>query len=153
MHFYADSEACTVQTVVWMADSMKVLGVPLSNRPSCFVHNPVPMHRDIVLDLRNCMERKYSKRWIDVFMENHLTEYTTYGVFARDVNALSKLHMTIPPHTLNFWVAETMKSFETELIEKVSTLDVRFVCIQSNIGRSVSEYRTVVEQVWKSVGM
>jgi Family of unknown function (DUF6492) len=153
LQLYADDGACTVQTVVWMAESMQALGVPLDKRPTCFIHNPVPMHRETTLGLRSTLEQKHSKSWIDAFLDLHLTEYTSYGVYARDVRMLDGLHMVKPPHTLNYWVPESFDSIEAELCETVLGADVRFVCVQSNIGKHVNDYRHIVDRVWRSLGV
>jgi hypothetical protein len=148
LHLYADPDACTVETVMWMANSMKAFHVPYSKRPTCFIHNPVPIHREGLLDMRQFLEKTYNKRWIDAFLECQLTEYTSYGVFARDVNNLKHHHLTQPPYTLNYWVAEEMENIESDLIEKISDTDVRIVLINSSAGRPVSEYRHLVEKAW-----
>ena len=150
LHLYADLEACTVETVMWMAGSMKAFNVPLGKRPSCFVHNPVPFHRDVVIEMRQYLEKTYNKRWIDAFLEHQLTEYTSYGVYARDVNNLNRLHITRPPFTLNYWVAEEMANIENELESQIASSDTRFVLINSSMGRPVTDYRHLVEHAWKA---
>ncbi len=149
LHLYADPDVCTVETVMWMATSMKAFNVPYSKRPSCFIHNPVPIHREVMLEMRQFLEKTYNKRWIDAFLECQLTEYTSYGVYARDVNNMKHHHLTKPPYTLNYWVAEEMENIESDLIEKISDTDVRIVLINSSAGRPVSEYRHLVEKAWK----
>lgn len=153
LHLYDQADVCTVETVGWMADSMRALNVSLRNRPTCFVHNPVPFHRDVVIEMRKCLEEVHKLRWIDVFLKYGLTEYTTYGVFAKHVYSGNKVSSIRPPFTLNYWLPEDVKDLESKLITQIGECNARIVLINSNIGLSAESYRGVVERAWHEMGL
>ena len=152
LHLYENDCEYTVETIYWMAQSMKALNVPLGQKPYLYVHNPVPLHREVVLALQRELSRVHDRNWIDVFLENDLTEYTTYGVFARYVNGLYKVAPVKPPFTLNYWSNEQLEGYTDTLLGQIRSQGARVVCINSAIGRPVSEYRSLVENVWAANG-
>ena len=55
------------------------------------------------------------RRWIDVFLDLNLTEYTSYGVYARFVNGLKQVTPVKPPFTLSFWNDEQLEGYKETL--------------------------------------
>jgi hypothetical protein len=146
---YENDREYTVETIQWMAYSMKALNVPLGQEPFLYVHNPVVFHREVVLGLQQRLEQLHSRNWIDAFLENNLTEYTTYGVYARYVDKLAHVTPMKPPFTLNYWNQEQLEGYAATMIQSIDEKRARFVCINSFIGCGVEEYRSLVEQVWQ----
>jgi hypothetical protein len=73
-------------------------------------------------------------------------------VFARYVNGLKHVSPVNPPFTLNYWSNEELEGYTDTLISKIKFQGARVVCINSAIGRSVDEYRSVVEKAWAANG-
>ena len=152
LHLYENDCEFTVEGISWMAQSMNALNVPLGQSPLLYIHNPVPLHRKVVLALQETLANIHGKSWIDVFLEKNLTEYTTYGVFARYVNGLKHVAPVKPPFTLNYWSNEQLEGYTDTLLSKIRAKGARVVCINSGIGRAVSEYRSIVEKAWAANG-
>jgi len=148
LHLYELDRDFTVETVEWMAQSMRVLNIPLVNKPLLYIHHPVPLHREVVLGLQNSLEQMHGRRWIDVFLDLNLTEYTSYGVYARFVDGLKHVTPLKPPFTLSFWNDEQLEGYTETLLDRIGARGTKVVCINSGIGRSVEDYRGLVEKVW-----
>ncbi len=152
LHLYEDPTNFTVETVSWMAESMHALHLQLNQKPLLFIHNPVPMHRDVVLKLRQKLEEIHGESWIEIFLKLGLTEYTTYGVFARFVNGLDKVSPVEPPYTLNYWVPHQVEDLESTMLKKIEETGARIILMNSHIGKPVESYRHLVNLAWAASG-
>ena len=148
LHLYEKDREFTVETITWMAQSMRALQVPLGQDPYLYVHNPVPLSRTVLQSMQARLEEIHGKSWIEVFLENNLTEYTTYGVYARYVNGLKGLEPVRPPYTLNYWHEGQLQGYTDSLVTRVEAERARIVCISAAIGRDVTEYRPLIERLW-----
>jgi hypothetical protein len=152
LHLYENDSEYTVETIYWMAQSLKAFNIPLGQNPFNYIHNPVPLHRQVVLELQEKLSTIHGKNWIDAFLELNLTEYTTYGVYARFVNELKHVSPVKAPFTLNYWSNEQLEGYTETLVDRIRAQGSRVVCINSAIGRGVSEYRSIVERAWAANG-
>ena len=152
LHLYENDRDFTVETVLWMARSMRALKIPLGHAPLLYIHHPLPLHRQVALGLQSCLEQIHGRRWIDVFLDLDLTEYTSYGVYARFVNGLKHVTPVKPPFTLSFWNDEQLEGYTETLLNRITARGTKVVCINSGIGRTVDEYRSIVEKAWTAGG-
>jgi hypothetical protein len=152
LHLYESDRDFTVGTIQWMAQSMQAFKIPLEHKPLLYIHHPVPLHRQVVLGLQRGLERIHGRRWSDVFLDLNLTEYTSYGVYARFVNDLKHVTPVKPPFTLSFWNDEQLEGYTETLLDRIRARGAKVVCINSGIGRPVDEYRSLVEKAWSAGG-
>lgn len=155
MHLYETDDDVDCEMGEWYIHSLRFLGESLRNRPiRRTTHSPVPMHRQVVLDLQAHIEKVHGVFWMEAMERaESIMEYSTYGAFARYVD---KLQHTIPtrPDTLclYFWFSEDMENLFSDLVERVRVRKPKAVLINSNHGRPVSSYRALIEQAWAVQG-
>ena len=155
MHLYETDDDVDCEMGEWYIHSLRFLGESLRNRPiRRTTHSPVPMHRQVVLDLQAHIEQQHGVFWMEAMERaESIMEYSTYGAFARYVD---KLQRTIPtrPDTLclYYWFSEDMETLFSDLVERVRVRKPKAVLINSNHGRPVSSYRALIEQAWAVQG-
>ncbi len=60
-----------------------------------YTHSPVVMHRDVVLDLQRYIEDRHRRDWMSAIVDSEMImEYSTYGVFARQIDGLRRVTPT-----------------------------------------------------------
>lgn len=135
----------------WYIRSLKFLGESLRHRSvRRTTHSPVPMHRQVVLDMQAHIEKQHGVFWMEAMARaESIMEYSTYGVYAR---YLDRFQRTTPAHpnslSLYYWWGEDMENRFADLVERVRAERPKTVLINSNQGHPVSSYRTLIEQAW-----
>lgn len=137
----------------WPAHSMRFLGIKPTGKPlRRYTHSPVVFRRDVLLDLQQYIERRHRRPWMEAVADAEMAmEYTTYGVFAREVDGLSRVAPTMPPLSAYFWWPEQVARLEQTFLDQVCASGVRIVGIQSNTGCPVSRYRPLARHAWDCV--
>ena len=155
LHLYETDDDVDCEMGNWYIRSLDFLGVSLRSRPILrTTHSPVPMHRQVVLDMQAYIEKKYGVFWMEAMESAHgIMEYSTYGAYAR---YLDKFQHTVPARPdslcLYYWFSEDMNSLFTDLVDRVRTSRPKAVLINSSHGRPVSDYRALIEQAWAVQG-
>ena len=87
-----------------------------------FTHAPVPMHRGVVIDMRNHIEKQHGQDWMDAMLSHdRIMEYTTYGTYARHIDELRRVCPARPELSLYFWWAEQAAGFRKNFSEAART--------------------------------
>jgi hypothetical protein len=154
MHLF-ETEDTDCEMGEWYIRSLKFLGESLRNRPVLrTTHSPVPMHRQVMLDMQTHIEKQHGVFWMEAMARTEMImEYSTYGAFARYVDKLRHVVPARPqPLSLYFWWSEDMDHLLTDLVERVQATRPKTVLINSSHGRPVSAYRALIEQAWAIQG-
>src|SRR5205085_298957 len=89
----------------WYAHSLRFLGEKVAGVPlRRYTHAPVPMHREVLLEMQRFIQKKHGSSWVDAIIDaDRIMEYTTYGAFARHIDGLKRVCPAAPSLTLYFW--------------------------------------------------
>jgi hypothetical protein len=152
LHLYEIEDERNVEVLDWLIKSMHFLGVPLKGAKTAGYINPfVPMHCRVVLDLQAHIEKRYRMPWADALVKHSMTEYMTYGVFARYINDLNHLIPARPALCLNYWTPDDFDKIEHDFLRQIEEMKAKAVLMNSYVGRQVPEYRAMVEQAWAAL--
>ena len=91
--------------------------------------------------------RRLRKHWAEAIVQGDVTEYMTYGVFARHINQLKLLFPVTSTLCFTFWPGME-RIIKTNFQMQVEKHGARAASIQSSIGWPVALYRPLVEQMW-----
>lgn len=151
LHLYETDDDVDCEMGEWYIRSLRFLGESLRHRPVLrTTHSPVPMHRQVVLDMQAHIEKMYGVFWMEAMARTEsIMEYSTYGAYAR---YLDKFRHTTPARPdrlcLYYWWKEDMENDLSDLVERVRSGRPKAVLINSHQGRPVSDYRALIEQAW-----
>jgi len=150
LHLYESFDDVDAEMAEWTGRSMKFLGVKATRKPvSRFTHSPSVLHRQVLLDMQQYIEKKYGRQWIDAILQfGMVMEYSTYGVFAKYVDELRRVAPTPPPLSVYFWWPEEVAEIERTFESRVAGSEAKIVAVQSNNGLSPAKYRTLIERAW-----
>jgi hypothetical protein len=150
LHLYETNDDLDAEMAEWPAHSMRFLGIKPTHQPLMrYTHAPVPFHRQVLLDMQDFVQKRYSKPWTNAFLDAEMVfEYTTYGVYARHIHGLENLAPVRPPLTVYCWWPEQVKRIEHDFLARIRENNGKAVLINSNIGFPVSSYRHLIEQAW-----
>ena len=150
LHLYETEDDLDAEMAEWPAHSMRFFNIKPTHMPlKRWTHSPVPMHRRIVVEMQQCIESIHHKFWGDAVAESEMIyEYTTYGVYARMINQMVDIAPVRPPLTVYYWWPEQMKTIAQDFLPRIKQNGGKAVLINSNIGRSTSEYRAFAESAW-----
>ncbi len=153
LHLYETTDDVDVQMAEWQAHSLRFLGqgdlgVPVRR----YTHSPVPLHRDLVLALRQQIEKLHGMFWMDAILQaDRIMEYTTYGVFARHVDNLRHACPTTPSLALYYWWAKQAENLQANFNRQLAESNAKMVLINSNVGLPVESYRELVSAAWNNM--
>lgn len=86
-----ETEWHNAESLNWANQSRRLLGLPERPSTNGYVH-PTFWRRSVVDDLLSAVERSSGRRWQSVLAGlGTLSEYTLYGIFARELVGLEKL--------------------------------------------------------------
>lgn len=151
VHLYETTDDLDAEMAEWLGRNMRFVGVSPTNKPlSRFTHWPVPLRRDVVLDLQRLIEQRHGRDWYNAILDfDMLAEYTMYGAYAKYVDQMRRVASVRPPLTAYFWWREQVEALEDTFREKViADPGVKVVGIQANVGRKPAEYRALAESAW-----
>lgn len=157
LHFYETDDDVDCEMAEWYIRSFRFLNIGELMRQQPVLrttHSPVPLHRQILLDLQAYIEKVHGVFWMEAMARTEMImEYATYGVFARYVDKLQHVVPTRPsPFCLYYWWSTDMENLFADLVERVQETKPKAVVIQSSQGRPVSDYRTLIEKAWAVQG-
>jgi hypothetical protein len=150
VHLYETSDDLDVEMAEWYAHSMRFLGVKETGVPlQRFTHSPVPMQTQVVREMQQHIEKTHGMNWMEAMVRgDRITEYATYGAYARHVDNCRRVAPVLPPLTLYYWWkregAQLAEDFETRVMQT----HPKMVLINSNIGIPVEQYRQLAARVW-----
>lgn len=150
LHLYETTQDVDVEMAEWVGRAMRFLGVsPTGQVIRRYTHSPVPMHREVLADLHKHIERvhKYDSE-AAILRSEMVMEYSTYGVFARHVDGLTRTSPVEPRLSCYFWWPDEVARLEVDFAEKVRSLGAAIVGVQSNTGCSVGRIRELASGLW-----
>jgi hypothetical protein len=136
---------------MWQRDSAEFLGTTLDAPLADYTASVVPMHRGVLLDLQQYVERRHSMQWMEAFEHHRVMEYTTYGVYARWVDELRRAEPAAPSHVVTCWDTERLGEFGAALAEAAESKDAKAGVVHSHEHVPVDNYRGIAESMWESV--
>ena len=150
IHLYETFDDVDAEMAEWIGRSMRFLNVKPTRLPvSRFTHSPVVFHRQVVLDMQKHIETIHRKPWIEAIEDfGMITEYATYGVFAKYADGCKRVAPTPPRLSVYFWWPEEVAGMGKDLADKVKSAHAKIVGVQSNTGLSPSQYRPLVAALW-----
>lgn len=149
LHLYERPHSETVETAEWFIRSVRFLSLPTSRVVmKQYTYAPVPIHRDVVLDLRRFMESRGQRSWIEAFHDAQIMEYSTLGVFSRYIDKLKRQCPVPPTLSVQFWVRDHMNDAERKIHEAVTSNGAKVALIQGNMGHDIGYVRDLVRSVW-----
>lgn len=152
MHLYETRDDLDAEMGDWLCSSLRFLGIGLQKVPMAkYVHGMVPMHRQVVLDLQRYVEDKYGMHWSHAMTRARVTEYQTYGAYARHLSRRRAVQPVEPTLCLYYWWPEQVQRIEHDLLDRIQTVGGKAILVNSNSGRPVSAYRKTVERAWEAL--
>lgn len=147
LYLYEKDEACE-PNATWLAGSLNFLSVEYEG-PKNYVHALVPFHRKVILELQSFIENRYQAKWTQVMLDRKVTEYTTYGVYARYIHGCKLVVPHYPRLSIDYWLPEqtTEAHFQKDLINRIETSSAKAVLITSKTSLPVSSYRQIMLKV------
>jgi hypothetical protein len=152
LHLYETRDDLDAEMGEWLCQSMRFLGIKLQKSPMAkYVHGMVPLHRTVILQMQKFIEQKYSQHWSLAMTRAKVTEYQTYGAYARHTNGLKHLQAVEPKLCVYYWWPEEAQKIEVDLVDRIRQSRGKAVLVNSNTGRPVNSYRGAVESAWKTL--
>jgi hypothetical protein len=158
LHFYETTHDIDVQMAEWYACALRFLGQPTMGVPlRRFTHSPVPLRRDVLVELQRYVESRHGKPWMDAVLGGErIMEYSLYGAFARHIDGLKRLAPVPPAQTLYYWWPEEGRSIESDFAARLAAARAnapssggpKMVLVSANAQRPVSVYRDFIETLW-----
>jgi hypothetical protein len=152
VHLYETNDDLDAEMGEWPARSMRFLGVKTTGRPLWrYTHHPAVMHRGVLEDMLEFVAGHSGVRWEDAFVNTpYLTEYTTYGVYAREIDGLARVEPVRPLLSTYYWWPGEFEDGENR-VRGHPPADLRsIISIQSNLGVSIERQRKFAENVWRA---
>jgi hypothetical protein len=137
-----------VEHVNWQRDSAEFLGTTLDAPIVDYTASVVPMHRGVLLDLQEYVERRHGMQWMEAFEHHRVMEYTTYGVYARWIDELRRTEPAPPTHTVTCWDTERLDVFGESLATAVREGTAHAGVVHSHERVPLDTYRHFAEQHW-----
>lgn len=147
LFLFETDDGTTITTVVWLNRAMQMLGISTDRPVENYIYNPVPMHRQVLLDLHRYIETCWNRCWMDVVLQHDACEYATYGAFARHINRLNHLALVRPALTANYWLSISMPEFANDFSRKVNDPHIKALNVQSHTGLKMEEYAKLIEEL------
>jgi len=150
VHLYETSDDLDVEMAEWYAHSLRFLGVrEVGVTLRRFTHSPVPMHTQVVRDMQTEIEKQHGMNWMEAMIQaERITEYTTYGTYARHIDNCRRTAPVPPALTLYYWWKTEGARLAEDFDTRVSQIKPKMVLINSNMGIPVEEYRQLAMRVW-----
>ena len=154
LHLYETVDDVDAEMGEWTIKSMRFLGAPVQHEPvRRYTHVPFALHRQVLLDLQAFIEDRHRKHWMSVILETPLiTEYATYGVYARYVDGLMRHAPVRPPLCTYFWWPEQIEALRETFRDRVQQDASKMVVIHSSARHAADTYRDLVQDMWNGTG-
>lgn len=151
LRFFESSDTATIEEVRWQAESMEFFGIPVRGVPARqYVDMLVPLRRDLLLELQAAIaERGGGRSWAQTMIRHGLTEYTTYGVFARQVKKANDLWSTAESMCMNYWNQTQAGRFQEYFLEEFGRSDFKAVMWNATMQATPGPwFRPLIEEAW-----
>ena len=151
-HLYRFTAELDVEMVEWVGRSMRLLGVsPCGHPAKKYTYSPLPIRRDVLVEMTLHIQRRYQMNWIEAFMKDEwVTEYATYGAYAEHVDKLKRVTPVIPKIAAWCFKPEDARDFGGFLRRALADPCVKLLGIQSNMGIASDTYADQIKAAWKS---
>jgi Family of unknown function (DUF6492) len=150
-HLYETSTDVDAEMAEWPARSMRFLGIKATGLPLFrYTHSPVVFSREVLLDLQKFIETRHRVPWMNAVIDAEMImEYTTYGVFAREVDGLRRVAPVPPSLSTYFWWPDEFSRMRESFAPQVMKVGARIVGIQSKEG-AAANVRQLAEPFWRA---
>jgi hypothetical protein len=131
------------------------LGVNPQQQPlSRFTHAPLPMDRDVLLDMQTFIAKRHGRAWHEAFdpLNELVMEYSVYGVFAKYVDRVRRVSPTAPPWSVYFWWPQHAADIQQSFARRAAPPQAKILNVQSNTGVQPETYRPLLEKFWDENG-
>jgi hypothetical protein len=150
VHLYETTDDLDVEMAEWYAHSLRFLGVKETGvAPRRFTHSPVPMHAGVVREMQAHIQKVHGMNWMEAMVRGErITEYATYGTYARHIDNCRRVAPEHPALTLYYWWKREGAQLAEDFAARVAQARPKMVLINSNIGIPVEQYRRLASSVW-----
>ena len=109
----------------------------------------MPIARHVLIDLRHFVERRDGVPWhIAIDPSREITEYATYGVFAKCLDQSGSV-VSVPPRlSVYVWWARDMHAIDVTMQQAAASAAAKILTVQSSIGVPPARYRHFAEAFW-----
>ncbi len=155
LHLYETSDDLDAEMTEWYVCSLRFLGVPTRDQPLFrYIHSPVPLHRQVVLNMQAFIEKRFEVFWMAAMMRHPLIyEYPTYGVFARHLDCFAHVVPTRPALSLYYWFPHQTETLAADFLARRRQTGAAMALIHSNIGLDAETYRPLARAAWEEAGV
>ncbi len=150
LHLYELDSGIDVEMAEYLGRSMRFLGISPTGKPLVrYTYAPAPMHCGVIEDVQQFIADRHGKHWINAVTETDvITEFATYGAFARYIDNLQRVVPVNPSIISWFWWKNEVENMASQIDECLADERVRMVGVQSNAGYEPSTYKPMFERVW-----
>jgi len=106
------------------------------------------MHRNVLREMHQFIQQRSGRPWMEAVLDGNVFECTTYGAFAAHLHKGNLLQPAPPRWTLSYWWPKQVERFAEDFLTRIRGGNFKIVLIQSNAGRTVAEFRSLIEQAW-----
>jgi hypothetical protein len=152
LHLYESANDLDAEMAEWLGHSMRFLGVNPQQKPlSRFTHAPLPMDRDVLLDMQAYIGKQHGRAWEEAFdpLNGLVMEYSVYGVFAKYVDQARRVSPIVPPWSVYFWWPDEAVDIQQSFARRVAPPGVKILNVQSNTGVRPEAVRPLLEKFWR----
>lgn len=153
LHLYESTDDLDVEMAEWYPHALRFLGHKTTGVPlRRFTHAPVPLHREILVEMHRFIEARHGKSWMHAVEEGDMImEYTLYGAYCRHNGGMGRVVAAPPPLSAYCWWPEQVDRLP-EILEHELKKGKKIALVQSNSGKPVSAYRAAAQGIWKKSG-
>jgi hypothetical protein len=154
LHLYETTDDIDAEMAEWYAHSLRFLSQKVTSAPlRRFTHAPVPMLRELLVELQQFIEEQRGRPWMEAIIQaDRVMEYTTYGVYARHIDKLSRVCPIKPSLAHYYWWAHEAQNIEDHFADQIASSKPKMILINSNIGLDVGVCRRLLLPIWESQG-
>lgn len=150
LHLFEAADGVDVEMAEYLGRSMRFLGVaPVRHPVLRYTLAPAPMHVGVLRDLQSFICERHGMAWYDAIIGTDcITEFATYGVYAKHIDQCARVVPVVPRVVAWFWWSEEINGLEERLEASIMEPQIKLVGVQSNGGRAPASYRGLFEKVW-----
>ena len=105
----------------------------------------VPMHRAVVDELLEYLDRRFRRDWWEVMAQFGATEYETYGLFARHIH---KLRDVDPEDHRWCWLFYDVENFTEVLSYAIAETGARAAMVDAHLECDLTAIHDLARSLW-----
>lgn len=150
LHLYETTDDLDVEMAEWYAHSLRFLGIKETGVGlRRFTHAPVPTSVPIVKEMLAHIEQRHKMPWAEAIIRgDRITEYATYGAYARHIDKCRRVCPVRPSLALYYWWQGEAQALHQDFHERLAAAPSKMVLINSNMGLDACTYRDLVAAAW-----